>query len=100
MFSKRLGIAGAALVALGGCNSVAQSHIGDEDSAFGEALAYDKAIQVINPAPVYPASAAQPGASGNIGAEAVKRYRTDKVKQVETMETTSGTTGSGMSGPR
>lgn len=98
MSSKRLWIAAAAFAALGGCSTV-KSHIGDEDPGLGEALAYDKAIQIINPAPVYSAESTQPGSSGAVGAEAVKRYRTDKVKQVERMQTTSGTSGGG-TGPQ
>lgn len=85
----------SATFALAGCNT-ANSHIGDEDPFMGEAVKYNAAIQTINPAPVYPATAAQPGDLGAKGSEAVKRYRTDKVKQIETMETTSGgTSGSG-----
>jgi hypothetical protein len=80
--------------ALAGCNT-ANSHIGDEDPFMGEAVKYNAAIQTINPTPVYPPTAAQPGDLGAKGAEAVKRYRTDKVKQIETMETTGGTSGSG-----
>jgi hypothetical protein len=95
MSCKRFWIAGAALAALSGCNTM-QSHIGDEDPAMGEAVKYDAAIQTINPTPVYSANSAQPGSSGAKGAAAVKRYRTDQVKSVETMQTTSG--GAGMSG--
>jgi len=80
--------------ALAGCNT-ANSHIGDEDPFMGEAVKYNAAIQTINPTPVYPAAAAQPGDLGAKGTEAVKRYRTDKVKQIETMETTGGTSGGG-----
>jgi hypothetical protein len=81
--------------ALAGCNT-ANSHIGDEDPFIGEAVKYNAAIQTINPTPVYPATAAQPGDNGAKGQAAVKRYRTDQVKQIETMETTSGgTSGSG-----
>ena len=51
MSSKRIWIVALACTALVACNT-AQTHIGDEDAAFGEALAYDKAVQIINPAPV------------------------------------------------
>src|SRR5438067_6344129 len=88
-----------ALAALAGCNT-ANTHIGDEDAGFGEAAKYNAAIQTINPAPVYSAAAAQPGANGDVGAKAVKRYRTDAVKPVETMQTTSGgASGSSGSSP-
>jgi hypothetical protein len=77
------------LAALAGCNT-ANTHIGDEDPGMGEAAKYNAAIQTINPSPVYPATATQPGSNGDVGAHAVKRYRTDAVKPVETMQTTSG----------
>jgi hypothetical protein len=80
--------------ALAGCNT-ANSHIGDEDPFIGEAVKYNAAIQTINPTPVYPATAAQPGDIGVKGQAAVKRYRTDQVKQLETMGTTSGSAGGG-----
>jgi hypothetical protein len=100
MSSKRLWIAAVTCTALCGCNT-AYTHIGDEDPGLGEAVAYDKAVQTINPAPVYAANAAQPGSNGDVGAKATERYRTDKVKPVETMQTTTGTSGGsggGMSG--
>jgi hypothetical protein len=77
------------LAGLAACNT-ANTHIGDEDPGMGEAIKYNAALQTINPTPVYPSTAAQPGANGDVGAHAVKRYRTDSVKPVETMQTTSG----------
>ena len=74
-----------------GCNTT--KNIGQEDPAVGESVKYNAAVQTVNPDPVYPAGAAQPGDSGVKGAAAVKRYRTDDVKQVEVMQTTSGTSG-------
>jgi hypothetical protein len=85
-----------AVLALAGCNT-ANTHIGDEDPGMGETAKYNAAIQTINPTPVYPATAAQPGSNGDLGAHAVKRYRTDAVKPVETMQTTSGGASSGTS---
>lgn len=98
MSSKRLLIVLVAGTALAGCNT-AQTHIGDESAVLGEAVAYDNAIQTINPAPVYAAGATQPGSNGDVGASAVKRYRTDAVKQVEAEGTTSGVTGGSSGGP-
>jgi hypothetical protein len=89
MSFKRLWIVVTAPVALTACNT-AYTHIGDEDPALGEAVKYDSAMQVINPAPVYTADSTKPGSNGDVGASAVKRYRTDKVKPVETQATTSG----------
>lgn len=91
MSSKLLLIA-AATVALGACNTM-NKNIGTSDPAFGEAAKYNAAVQIINPDPVYPAGAAQAGDSGVKGAAAVKRYRTDTVKPVESMQTTGGSSG-------
>jgi hypothetical protein len=77
-------IAIGALVALCGCNT-ANQNIGSEDPGLGEAVRYNAAIQTINPDPVYPPGGAMPGDNGDRGAKAVKRYRTDSVKQLETM---------------
>ena len=43
--------------------------------------------------PPIAADGSQPGDSGAKGAAAVKRYRTDAVKQVEATQTTSGGSG-------
>jgi hypothetical protein len=91
--------AGVLVVVLAGCNT-AHKNIGMEDPAMGEAIKYDAALQTINPDPVYPAGAAQPGDNGEVGAKAVKRYRTDAVKKVETMQTTSGGSGGSGGSPR
>lgn len=88
-------IAGAVMLAA--CNT-ANSHIGDEDPGFGESVKYNQAIQTVNPLPIYPPAAAQPGSNGAKGQGAVKRYRTDAVKPVESTQTTAGSSGSGMSG--
>lgn len=84
----------AATALLAACNT-ANSHIGDEDPRFGESLKYDQALQTINPDPVYSVAAAQPGNNGAKGQAAVRRYRTDAVKQVESTQTTSGSSSSG-----
>ena len=91
--SSKIVLTAAAALALGACNTV-NKNIGMEDPALGEAVKYNAAIQTVNPDPVYGPDSAQPGDSGVKGAAAVKRYRTDAVKAVEAMETTSG------SGPR
>jgi hypothetical protein len=80
--SCRFVIATAALGLLAGCNTinpVSQS----VDPAFGEALKYDMAIQTIDPDPVYTAEDAKPGDHGEKGSAAVRRYRTDAVKDVQ-----------------
>jgi hypothetical protein len=83
MSCKHLLIAAVIATGLTGCNT-----IGSDAPGFGEAVKYNAAVQTINPAPVYAANAAQPGDNGDKGAAAVKRYRTDTVKDVATVETT------------
>lgn len=87
--SFRLLFAPLALGLLSGCNTVYE-HSGSVDPGMGEAIKYDMAVQTIDPDPVYGPDNAQPGDKGDKGAAAVKRYRTDAVKQVETVGTTSG----------
>lgn len=95
MSFKRTAIAIAAVAALAGCST---APIGNEDPFFGEAVKYNAAIQTINPDPVYAADAAKPGDNGDKGADAVKRYRSDQVKEVQTMQTTTSASGGGGSG--
>lgn len=63
------------------------------DVGFGETVKYAQAVQTIDPDPVYPPDGAQPGDNGDKGADAVKRYRSDAVKDVKMMQTTSGGSG-------
>jgi predicted small secreted protein len=90
--SSRLLIAPLALGLLAGCNTV-DPVSGYVDPGFGEAVKYNAAVQIIDPAPVYTELDAQPGDMGAKGSEAVKRYRTDAVKEVEQIETTTGGAG-------
>ena len=95
MSSKRL-VLFLAGVGLAGCQSVdpvSQS----PDPRFGEATAWNKAVQTINPDPVYPANAQQPGADGARAAAAVDRYKKGNVKPTERIST-GGTSGGGGSG--
>lgn len=82
------------LAGLAGCNTL-NPVSGSVDPAFGEAVKYDMAIQVIDPDPIYDEAGAQPGDSGAKGAAAVERYRSDQVKQVEQIQTTTTTGGGG-----
>ena len=93
MSSKLLFAAPMAVLFLAGCDTLNQNNI-SPDPGFGEAAKYNAAIQTIDPDPVYAAADSRPGDSGAKGAAAVKRYRTDAVKEVQVMTTTSG------SGPR
>ena len=102
MSSKPLLAAPLAVLLLAGCDTLNQPN-GSPDPAFGEAAKYNAAVQIIDPDPVYTADSAQPGDSGAKGAAAVKRYRTDAVKAVQVMSTSSGGGGSGSgssSGPQ
>lgn len=82
---------------LAGCETTDRG-AGSLDKAFGEAVKYDTALQVIDPDPVYDEFDAQPGDNGAKAAAAAKRYRTDQVKEVDTQTTTAASGGS--SGPR
>ena len=95
MSSRRFLIVAIACGVLGGCNTM-YTHYGDDDPGLGEAAKYDAAVQVINPTPVYSADSTQPGSNGDVGAQAVKRYRTGAVKQTQSTGT-SGSSGVGMS---
>ena len=101
MFSRRAFAAAAGCVLLAACqtSSSPQRRIGMEDPFMGEAVKYNAAVQTINPDPIYPEDAAQPGDSGAKGAAAVRRYRADDVnarhrreaRQSEGISTTGGT---------
>jgi hypothetical protein len=103
MCSKRVLASIAAVMALGACSTM-NKNIGQEDIAFGEAVKYNAAVQIINPDPIYAEDGAKPGDSGTKGAAAVKRYRSDEVNarhksevsaaRATTLNTTQGT-GSG-----
>lgn len=92
-FRLTLLIAGSVLLA--GCLN---EPIAQRDAALGEAVKFNAAIQTINPDPIYPEGSAQPGDSGEHAAKAVERYRKGEVKPVETMQTTTGSSGTGSSG--
>lgn len=93
MCSRPLTLAGLSLALLSGCTTQQGDLELSSDPNFGEAHRYNAAVQTIDPAPVYQAGDARPGDHGEKGAAAVKRYRTDRVKDVEVMETTRGSSG-------
>ena len=100
--SSRL-LAGAAMLALAGCQSTPYApriapQAGSLDAGWGEASKYNAAVQTINPEPVYTAADAQPGDNGDKAANATKRYRTDAVKEPELPSSTRKPNSSG--GPR
>jgi len=69
--------------------------IAQRDPGLGEAVKYNAAIQTVNPEPVYPPEAAQPGDNGEHGSKAVERYRKGAVTQVEQISTGGATGGGG-----
>ena len=62
------------------------------DATFGNAVRQTMAAQVVNPDPEYDTPV--PTTEGAKGAAAVERYRTDKVKEPDTIRTTDTETGS------
>jgi hypothetical protein len=96
MSYKLLALTVPAALLLASCDTV-NTKTGAMAAGFGEAVKYDNAIQTINPEPVYAQGAAQPGSNGEVQANAVKAYRTGKVKPVQTESTMSGS-GSGGGG--
>ena len=93
MSSRRLLAVAFAAATLCGCATQQGDLALSPDPNFGEAHRYNAAIQTIDPAPVYEAGDAQPGDHGEKAAAAVERYRNDQVKDVEVIQTTSGTSG-------
>lgn len=111
MSSKLLLLASASALALSAC-ATGYKDIGQEDLALGESVRYNAAVQTINPDPIYPEGSAMPGDNGDHGAQAVARYRTDKVSArhkaevsasqsgLSTTQGTGGGSGGGGGGPK
>ena len=91
------------LTMAGGCMTPS-GDIASPDPAFGEAVKYDMAIQVIDPDPVYPEEGAQPGDNGDVAVKAVERYRKgenlDQHKSEANSTSAQSTTGSTSGGPQ
>ena len=77
-----------------GCASIPSIYEEPDDAKFGEANRQTMMAQVIDPDPVYDGPMV---GSGEHAADAVERYRSDTVKQPESVSTTTGT-GGGSSG--
>mgnify|MGYP003578571880 CR=1 FL=1 len=84
------------LAILGGVLVVGCAGCVPTDVGLGETVRYAQAVQTIDPDPVYGPDSAQPGDHGDKAAQAVKRYRTNAVKEVERVQTNSGGGGGGM----
>ena len=74
----------AAIPALAGC-AEHDMLAGPSDAPFGEANRQTMMAQVVNPEPVYETELVT---SGEHAAQAVERYRTDAVKQPDSIRTT------------
>lgn len=87
----RTALACAAIALLAGC---ADRSMFDQpgDAAFGEANRQTMMAQVVNPEPVYDDELVT---SGEHAQQAVERYRTDAVKQPDSIKTTDAGEGSG-----
>ena len=97
--SSRLIAAAGAVMLLSACTQP-PGQAGSLDAGWGEASKYNAAVQTIDPEPVYAATGAQPGDNGEKGANAVKRYRTDQVKDTQAVRSDSSSGSGGGSGPR
>ena len=78
--------------ALAGCSTTSKTG-SIEDTSIGEALHMTLAAQVIDPNPQY--EYLDPSTSGQHAAQAIERYRTDKVKKPERISSTSRGSSSG-----
>lgn len=95
--SSRLVLAVLAASVACACSPVNEP-IGVRAASFGEASKVNAAVQIINPDPVYAQGSAQPGDHGEKAAAAAERYRTDNVKEVQTIRTAGGARGGGGGG--
>lgn len=85
-----------AIPALAGCTTSSSLRQGADDEGWGEANRQTMAAQIIDPAPQY--DYAVPETSGEHVADAIQRYRDDKVKRPERIKTSNVATGGGGSG--
>lgn len=81
----------ATLPLLAGCAD-RSIYEGPGDASFGEANRQTMLAQVVNPDPVYDGEMTT---SGDHAAQAVERYRTDKVKKPASIRTTNVGSGGG-----
>ena len=99
MRSERI-LALAAICALAGCTPDGTGGLvyNSGPDTFGEANRQTMAAQVVDPAPVY--ETAQAAGSGEHAARAIERYRTDKVKKPDKVQTSNTSVGGsvGLSG--
>lgn len=87
---NRVALALAAASALGACTSDGSGSFMNSTDNFGEANRQTMAAQVIDPNPEYDTDI--PATSAEHAAQAAERYRTDKVKQPDKIQTSSSGT--------
>lgn len=98
MTIKTKGLAILALASLSaGCTTIADRElVGIQDPGFGDANRATFAAMVINPDPQYENPI--PPTSAEHAAQAIDRYRNDRVKKPERIDTTEISSGSGSGG--
>ena len=89
----RLAAIAFAIPALAACTTSSSLRQGADDEGWGEANRQTMAAQIIDPAPQY--DYATPETGGEHVADAIQRYRDDKVKRPERVKTSSISTGGG-----
>ncbi len=77
----------ALALTLGGCSVADKELIGYQDPGFGEANRATYAAMVINPDPQYDTPI--PATSAEHAAQAIERYRNDRVKKPDSIRTTN-----------
>lgn len=94
MTIKRSAIVLAGLAAtMASCTHADREFVGVQDPGFGDANRATFAAMVINPDPKYDNPI--PPTSAEHAAQAIDRYRNDRVKQPERIDTTEVSSGSG-----
>lgn len=88
---NRVALALAAASALGACTSDGSGSFMNSTDNFGEANRQTMAAQVIDPNPEYDTDI--PATSAEHAAQAAERYRTDKVKQPDKIQTSTSSSG-------
>lgn len=90
MNTKRMIVAGAALLVVSGCATYGNMDGAYDPEGFGEANRQSYAAMVVNPEPVYTEDATT---SAKKAADAVERYNEDAVKQPDSVTSTEGPGG-------
>lgn len=89
----RLAAIALAIPLVAGCTTSTSTRYGADNEGWGEANRQTMAAQIIDPDPQY--DTAVPETSGEHVANAIDRYRNDKVKRPERVKTSSISTGGG-----